>query len=68
MKNIKQKRICRVCGCSDESACFNEDMGFCWWVEDDLCSHCDPETIQLQKSLDKGESEEEFLRSLKKVS
>lgn len=27
---------CRVCGCTDESAC---PTG-CWWVEPDLCSRC----------------------------
>jgi hypothetical protein len=29
---------CRVCGCSNLSAC----AGGCWWVEDDLCSSCVP--------------------------
>jgi hypothetical protein len=29
---------CRVCGCSNFSAC----AGGCWWVEDDLCSSCAP--------------------------
>lgn len=27
---------CRVCGCTDEAACF----GTCFWVETDLCSAC----------------------------
>jgi hypothetical protein len=27
---------CRVCGCTNFSAC----AGGCWWVEDDLCSTC----------------------------
>lgn len=27
---------CRVCGCTDEAACFPT----CWWVEPDLCSRC----------------------------
>lgn len=31
-------RRCRVCGCDDEHAC----PGGCWWVEDDLCSACQP--------------------------
>jgi hypothetical protein len=29
-------RACRVCGCTDDSAC---EQG-CGWVEDDLCSAC----------------------------
>ena len=27
---------CRVCGCTWDNAC----PGGCYWVEDDLCSHC----------------------------
>lgn len=27
---------CRVCGCTDETACF----GGCYWVAQDLCSQC----------------------------
>lgn len=27
---------CRVCGCTDASACPDG----CWWVESDLCSGC----------------------------
>lgn len=29
-------QICRVCGCTNFSAC----AGGCWWVEDELCSAC----------------------------
>jgi len=47
----KKIRTCRVCGCTDQSACFNEDMGFCWWVEKDLCSHCDPETVAIESGV-----------------
>ena len=50
VKNSKI-RTCRVCGCTDQSACFNEDMGFCWWVGPELCSHCDPETVAIQISM-----------------
>lgn len=32
------KRRCRVCGCTDDSAC----PPTCWWVADDLCSSCAP--------------------------
>jgi len=31
---------CRVCGCTENRACFHPDHGACWWVEYDLCSHC----------------------------
>lgn len=31
---------CRVCGCWEYGACWDEDLGACWWVEGDLCSHC----------------------------
>lgn len=34
-------RTCRVCGCTDSTACV-DDRGPCWWVETDLCSHCRP--------------------------
>lgn len=33
-------RTCRQCGCSQEDACHHPEHGNCWWVEDDLCSHC----------------------------
>lgn len=34
-------RACRVCGCTEISACVTE-AGPCWWVEGDLCSACAP--------------------------
>lgn len=33
-------RTCRACGCTEEFACTNHVDGSCWWVEDNLCSHC----------------------------
>lgn len=33
-------RTCRACGCTDNCACHNDVDGPCWWVADDLCSHC----------------------------
>lgn len=33
-------RTCRECGCWQYDACWDEDAGPCWWVEEDLCSHC----------------------------
>ena len=32
---------CRVCGCWEYDACWDEDAGACWWIEPDLCSHCE---------------------------
>lgn len=33
-------RKCRVCGCTEDHACYNPKDGPCSWAEDDLCSHC----------------------------
>lgn len=33
-------RRCRVCGCTQDHACVDDEHGPCWWVEPDLCSHC----------------------------
>ena len=35
-------RSCRVCGCTDDSPCFDEEAGACRWVGRDLCSWCRP--------------------------
>jgi hypothetical protein len=34
------ERKCRQCGCTENDACVHPKYGPCWWVEDDLCSHC----------------------------
>lgn len=31
---------CRVCGCTENTACVGGPFGACWWVEEDLCSAC----------------------------
>lgn len=33
-------RRCRICNCTQDHACLDPEHGACWWVEDDLCSHC----------------------------
>ena len=33
--------ICRQCGCVQDEACWSDEYGACWWVEDSLCSHCE---------------------------
>lgn len=35
------RRCCRICGCTQEQACLEEDGFGCAWVEPDLCSACD---------------------------
>ena len=36
---------CRVCGCWEYGACWDDERGVCWWVEPDLCSHCEEKTM-----------------------
>ena len=36
---------CRECGCLDFAACESEELGPCWWVEEDLCSGCHPDLV-----------------------
>lgn len=36
---------CRVCGCTENRACFDEHLGPCHWVESDLCSSCAVERV-----------------------
>lgn len=43
------ERSCRKCGCTHFNPCTDPDLGNCWWVEEDLCSHCDPETMKTAK-------------------
>ncbi|MGL5257659.1 MAG: hypothetical protein ACRC76_11510 [Proteocatella sp.] len=35
-KGYKDKRKCRICGCTTLHAC----PGGCYWVADNLCSQC----------------------------
>lgn len=44
-RNGQGERRCRVCGCTDTTACLHPEHGPCWWVEDDLCSHCGEPSI-----------------------
>lgn len=34
--------VCRVCGCTEDNACYHPEHGNCFWVDDTftLCSHC----------------------------
>ena len=40
------ERKCSGCGCTDHDACVDEPRGPCWWVEANLCSHCEIPTDQ----------------------
>jgi hypothetical protein len=35
-------RCCRVCGCTDALACWDDEHGACTWAEPGLCSACVP--------------------------
>lgn len=39
-KDVANLRTCRQCGCNEFDACYHPKLGNCWWIEDDLCSHC----------------------------
>lgn len=45
----KHVRHCRVCGCTDHdcSRCIERQGEPCHWVEDDLCSACMPQRIEM---------------------
>lgn len=40
VRTVKNVRRCRVCGCTEDRACFSFSEGACHWVEYDLCSAC----------------------------
>lgn len=37
----EEEQRCRVCGCTNETPCVDDAGQPCWWVGDDLCSHCE---------------------------
>lgn len=55
---------CKVCGCTDDHACYDADYGACWWVDETetLCSHCagpdDPESLAALRLMDKESFDE----------
>ncbi|MDD6970573.1 MAG: hypothetical protein SPH83_11960 [Treponema sp.] len=57
--NLKQKGICRICGCTATTACYNPKYGTCWWIDETetLCSHCSIEEIKNDKATDKYREE-----------
>ncbi len=54
-KPAEEKRVCRVCGCTDDNACIVEGgegediISTCYWVEADLCSACAECTAPIRK-------------------
>jgi len=51
------ERICRICGCTYEKPCIDENGNSCYWVEEDLCSSCFAK--ERQKIIEENEREEE---------
>ena len=45
----QQTRKCRVCGCTDNDCrqCIKAQGVPCHWVEDDLCSRCEAEKLEI---------------------
>lgn len=44
-------RKCRICGCTDVSACQHDDGSPCCWFDNDLCSVCDEKLPQVTAKL-----------------
>jgi hypothetical protein len=44
--------MCRICGCTELTACLHEEAGPCWWVEHDLCSHCAAQLDDVDRNID----------------
>lgn len=50
---------CRVCGCTNDNACADEDGNGCSWAEPDLCSECVGKEDVSSKIEGGGDAEEE---------
>jgi|GEM_PF-2584211 len=44
-------RQCRICGCTDITACQHDDGTPCAWMDDDLCTVCDERLATLPERL-----------------
>lgn len=73
-------RECRVCGCTDITACVHDDGSPCAWVDEDLCTVCDDKSpivrdkllaaasslaSATESAIEGGRAPEQFLRDLK---
>lgn len=43
---MSSERTCRLCGCTQECACYDDERGACSWHDADTCSHCH-DTLEL---------------------
>lgn len=50
-----EPEICLRCGCTGEDACVSREFGPCWWVDENLCSHCEEgvASTQIKESVKK---------------
>lgn len=37
---MAHERACRLCGCTQDHACYDEERGACAWASADVCTHC----------------------------
>lgn len=37
-----KRGVCKICGCTDRNACYTDEHGACWWMDEQhtICSHC----------------------------
>ena len=40
LAEIEPAPACRLCGCTEELACYDDERDACHWVEENLCFHC----------------------------
>lgn len=55
--DFNDARQCRQCGCTEDMACYHNDIGPCWWIPEQaneqgpICSHC---VLEEQGTLEPG--------------
>ena len=64
------KGTCKICGCTENSACVEVDNGPCWWVDDseELCSHCVIEEIKNSPFIERKKDRVDMNSFLRSVS
>lgn len=45
---------CRLCGCTETNACYDEERGACGWAAPGVCTHCADSIALLGELLDGG--------------
>jgi ParB/RepB/Spo0J family partition protein len=43
----EQEEICRVCGCTNDNGCEDDELGTCDWAEHGLCTVCAEKAIEV---------------------